>query len=54
MKLAMFAEIEPTEEERAAAMPGEDLVPAPDAVMDRGFTLPGTRGPGLALDSAAG
>jgi len=40
MKLAMFAEIEPTEEERAAAMPGDDLVSAADAVMDRGFTLP--------------
>ena len=40
MRLAVFAEIEPTEEERAAARPGDDLVPEPDAVMDRAFTLP--------------
>ena len=40
MKLALFAGIEPTEDERAVALPGDDLVPAPDAVMDRAFTLP--------------
>lgn len=32
--------VEPTAGERAAALPGDAVVPDPDVVMDRGFDLP--------------
>lgn len=34
--------VQPSAAEVAAALPGDDVVPRPDAVMDRGFTVPGT------------
>ncbi len=36
-----FTGIRPTDEEIARQLPGDDLVPSPDVVMDRAFTLPG-------------
>ena len=38
----MFSKIEPTRQERATVLPGDDLVSQPDIVIDRAFTLPGT------------
>lgn len=35
-----FPFIEPTPQERTAPLVGDTVVPAPDAVMDRGFTVP--------------
>lgn len=35
-----FAAVRPTAAERAAALPGDKLVPDPDVVMDRAFDLP--------------
>lgn len=37
---AALAAVSPTTAEVALARPGDDLVPEPDAVMDRAFTLP--------------
>jgi len=37
-----FAQITPTREEIARELPGDDVVPAADVVMDRAFTLPGS------------
>ncbi len=34
--------VAPTNTERAATLPGDDIVPDPDVVMDRGFSLPGS------------
>ena len=38
--MALIAAITPTPAERAAALPGDDLVPRAAVVMDRGFDLP--------------
>jgi hypothetical protein len=35
----VFAAIRPSADERSAERPGDDIVPAPDAVMDRAFTI---------------
>lgn len=35
-----FGGVRPTLSERAASLPADDLVPDPDVVMDRAFTLP--------------
>lgn len=40
--MAIFAAVRPTARERAASLPGDELLAAVDVVMDRGFTLPGT------------
>ncbi|MEO9138312.1 MAG: hypothetical protein ABI345_04535 [Jatrophihabitans sp.] len=37
----MFHSVAATEAEIAAPMPGDDLLPEPDVVMDRAFTVPG-------------
>jgi len=34
-----FVSVSPTSEERTAARPGDEIVPHPDVVMDRGFTV---------------
>ncbi len=36
----LFSAVRPCGAERLASLPGDELVPSPDAVMDRGFTLP--------------
>lgn len=38
----MFTKIKPTPKEIASAMPGDDIVPNADVIMDRAFTVPGT------------
>jgi len=37
----LFTGVRPTVEEIARELPGDELVPNPDVVMDRAFTLPG-------------
>jgi hypothetical protein len=38
--MTLFRAVAPTAAERAAALPGDEFVPAPDVVMDRAFSLP--------------
>ncbi|MCW2817629.1 MAG: hypothetical protein JWR42_416 [Marmoricola sp.] len=37
-----FVRVRATDDERTAPMPGDEVVPDPNVVMDRGFTVPGT------------
>ncbi len=41
-RIAMFSSVRPRADETSAAMPGDDVVPRADVVMDRAFTVPGT------------
>jgi hypothetical protein len=38
--VGLFAAVTATEAERAAALPGDEIVADPDVVMDRGFGVP--------------
>lgn len=42
MMTHMLARVRPSDHERTAPMPGDDVLPTADVVMDRGFTVPGT------------
>lgn len=44
IKRLPFVSVAPRDEEVRAELPGDDLVPDPDSVMDRGFTVPGDPG----------